>query len=120
MSGMSPCKTCSQPFKNQLIASCVICNELFHADPECAVITASEVKVLQLKNKPLLEFTCNDSKQLGRDRHYKVLEKLSSDIDVIEGKCNTIPSIEDQLDDMKEKIETFQVVANDFPARPTE
>ncbi|KAJ8672436.1 hypothetical protein QAD02_003695 [Eretmocerus hayati] len=111
----STCKACRQAFNNNLIATCVICNELYHGDPECAGITASEVKVLQLKNKPLLTFTCNDCKVAGRDKHFKLSEKLAEDMSIIRTQCDTIPDIKNQLNEVKEKVNSFKVVANEFP-----
>lgn len=73
---MSVCAACRKDFSgpDNLIAVCHICNDLYHANnvvevldnngdriatKNCALLTASEIKVLELKTrKPLLAYRC--------------------------------------------------------------
>ncbi|KAJ8666229.1 hypothetical protein QAD02_007891 [Eretmocerus hayati] len=80
---MSTCKTCLQSFNNQLIASCVVCNELHHADPECAGLlsqklcsissltngrTIQEIQKCISRSKNLLLLNVTDTNYMTKDQ----------------------------------------------------
>lgn len=108
---MSTCSCCNEIFvTGSTICVCVICNDLFHQTLECAGVTASEIKVLDLKkSKPRMVYKCgachdNGSnvdpafKELVLDLYESVTKKLS--VDVSESKkslelleSDTIPNI---------------------------
>lgn len=64
---MSTCSSCNKAFDaTSVIAVCNICNSLFHSTPTCAGVTASEIKVLELKkSKPLLVYKCVECHESG-------------------------------------------------------
>ncbi|KAJ8678192.1 hypothetical protein QAD02_013979 [Eretmocerus hayati] len=74
----------------QVIISCTVCTELFHATQKCAELTASKVKVAELKiTKPTLQFKCADCESSGK---VTFGEHLNSDKNSLEEQFDTLKS----------------------------
>lgn len=81
---MSVCAGCKKGFNEaSRIVPCISCRELYHWEP-CAKLTASEIKVLELRKKPLLVYRCPSCDEAGK------------------GDC--IPDLNDTIKDINENI----------------
>ncbi|KAJ8673901.1 hypothetical protein QAD02_005163 [Eretmocerus hayati] len=92
---MSHCFACNESFDGkQLIVACIVCTELYHATNKCADLTASEIKVIELKEKPKLQFKCANCEKL---------EKLSFG----DYSTDVKNSLEEQFDNLKCNLESL-------------
>ncbi|KAJ8671954.1 hypothetical protein QAD02_003213 [Eretmocerus hayati] len=142
---MSHCFACNESFDGkQLIVACIVCTELYHATNKCADLTASEIKVIELKKKPKLQFKCANCEKSGKlsfgdhlanvknsleeqfDNLKCNLESLnksfSKDISVIKNdlknikeSCATIDSLGEKVDTAQEDIVNLKASVNCIP-----
>lgn len=108
---MSKCAKCENVFSGEMIAVCNICNDLYHATNtsgvNCAGLSATELKVLELKRDPLLFYKCKKCISGGKKNPViDLLTVLSSKIDSLEKVKNDfqmfekdkLPKIESDID----------------------
>lgn len=112
---MSTCAKCKLNFAKDLIAVCNICNDLYHASgtSNCAGLSATEIKVLQLKSKePVLFYKCDNCRKDGKENPIvNLLLELRNKTNKLEEmkqefndfKANKLPNIEKDLDELIDK-----------------
>ena len=72
--------------KSCKIVPCISCHELYHWEP-CAQLTASEIKELELKKKPLMVYRCPSCDEASRG---DIIPDLNGSINDINQNINLI------------------------------
>ncbi|KAJ8672195.1 hypothetical protein QAD02_003454 [Eretmocerus hayati] len=111
---MLHCFTCNGSFDGkQIIVACIVCTELSHATNKCADLTASDIKVIELKKKPKLQFKCANCEKSG-----KLLFDISgmkNDLKNIKESCATIDSLCEKVDTAQEDLVNLKASVNYIP-----
>ena len=106
---------CKEGFGNSdVIATCCVCNGLFHSNESaqnCASTTATEIRVIKLKSKPLMVYRCENCAKNGGQNKLLVeafmelkdeVNQLSSLKDTLEKISNiTIPEMKQDISSLK-------------------
>ncbi|KAJ8678499.1 hypothetical protein QAD02_014286 [Eretmocerus hayati] len=124
---MSLCSTCNKKlfYGNGHVVVGVTCHSFFHATKDCTRLTASEIKVVELKTKSML-YKCEDCHTKGISCCSEALAGLKVDLDAIKKSCsridslasdikdlqasvNTIPELQSNMDDLKAKVDSMSM-----------
>ena len=109
---MSVCTKCEFPFeKGDFIATCTICYELFHANKDCAGISAAEVGVFKLKTvKPMMVYRCKQCIENNNERPgvLDTLSEINSKLTILEKHETTLKSHSDDIIALKRRVEELE------------
>ena len=106
---MSACAECGIPFKGDVIATCSVCLGLFHANSgkgkNCSGCTASEIKVLELKEKkPMMVYRCPACTAIGGED-----TSLKAAVSDLQASINELLGLRKDLAELKESIPKLRI-----------
>lgn len=98
------CSGCNEGFSNgDIIAVCSVCHDLFHANEgngkNCSATTASKIRVLKLRTKPLLVYRCKVCTENGGDS-----PKLIEAIVDLQMSIQKLTSISESLENLSNVV----------------
>ena len=109
---MSECANCRKPFSaGSCIVPCIICRCLFHADTQCANLTVSETRVLDLRKTPMMVYrcqTCTNQSGLYLDVR-QMISELKEDIQKLNNVCTTVDDLNTQYEVTKQEVEDLKI-----------
>lgn len=122
---MSHCAECNKKLSSTIaIACCKSCNNLYHASQECTGLSATEIRVIELKTKSLV-FKCascascdnpadiGDLKELFRDLSVKVDKIVVDSNNMKEKKKQEEGNVDSKLDKILQHLEDVKIKVNE-------
>ena len=81
--------------------------DLYHASAHCAGLTASEIKVVELKKKPMMVFRCQSCSEDGglSPDIYSTMNDIKKDLQSIKDKIDSIDTLSTQLETANGRID---------------
>ena len=111
---MAACAACDVLFeRGDIITSCHICNELFHSKRECTGVSASEIKVLELKRvKPMLLYRCKGCSENcnASPSMMEMLSDIQNDLKLLQKHDALISNHSREIDKLKNKVQHLEEV----------
>lgn len=108
---MSVCTACSLQFTaGTYVVPCICCNKLYHGTTECAQLSATEIRVIQLKNQVMV-FKCKTCQDNGNTS----LRELQVDIEQIKTACDQITPMAVNINNIEKDIKELKAETAQIP-----
>ncbi|KAJ8665615.1 hypothetical protein QAD02_007277 [Eretmocerus hayati] len=112
---MSVCGFCNKKLTlgSGHIIACIVCRNFFHATQECTALTASEVRVAEMKSKSLL-YKCVDCTNEKKTCCSETLLGIKDDISIIKESCSAIDAMAKDIKDLQVSVSSIPDMKKDI------
>ena len=107
------CNICDAPITNAYLVTCVCCMKMFHAatkSQNCAQITASEEKLIFLRNSTRMVYRCLKCTTEGcySSPLEKLVEDLNQRLDTLGEELSTVKEYKNKVDTFDREFTSFK------------